>query len=101
MKTKKVYLATPVGDPTEIDIRRKAEQAKKIDTLYWAGESYDIFEEYVGLPLNIIKEYIEQFTNEYTGELDNYSIPEGEVISAFLNISKSLFLAFSLSPNNI
>ena len=30
MKTKKVYLATPVGDPTEIDIRRKAEQAKKI-----------------------------------------------------------------------
>ena len=35
MKTKKVYLATPVGDPTEIDIRRKAEQAKKIlETTY-------------------------------------------------------------------
>lgn len=30
LKTKKVYLATPVGDPTEIDIRRNAEQAKKI-----------------------------------------------------------------------
>ena len=30
METKKVYLATPVGDPSEIDIRRKAEQAKEI-----------------------------------------------------------------------
>ena len=82
--TAKLYKkGNPVYKTTD---KVNAEQAKKIDTLYWAGESYDIFEEYVGLPLNIIKEYIEQFTNEYTGELDNYSIPEGEVIAAFLNI---------------
>ena len=82
--TAKLYKkGNPVYKTTD---KVNAEQAKKINTLYWAGESYDIFEEYVGLPLNIIKEYIKQFTNEYTEELDNYSIPEGEVISAFLNI---------------
>lgn len=69
-----------------------ASQAKKIDDWYWGEGAFDNdAAEYVGLPLEVINKYIDDNTNEITGELDIVSIPKGEVIAAFLNIKNPVY----------
>ena len=63
------------------------EQARKIDIWYYGEGSFnEDAADFVGLPIDTITSYINEFTSEVTGELDNYYIPRGEVIPAFLNI---------------
>jgi hypothetical protein len=79
-KGKPIYLTTD---------KVNAEQARKINLLYWSGElAYKEFaEREIGLKFHIIDEYIKQIENNNPyGEFYNMEIPEGEVIAAFLNL---------------
>ena len=67
-------------------------QAKKINDWYWGEGTFDdAAVEYIGLPIEVINKYIDDNINEFTGELDVVSIPNGEVITAFLNIKNPVY----------
>lgn len=69
-----------------------ASQAKKINDWYWGEGAFgDAAVKYIGLPIAVINKYIDDNTNEITGELDVVSIPNGEVIAAFLNIKNPVY----------
>ena len=61
--------------------------------MYYSGELFesdntDFVEEYIGLSINDIRKYVDEHTNDYTGELEAYNLPVGIVYPVFLNIKQ-------------